>query len=129
MEWEPANEEDGRADAAGQVSQPADRLARPPMPPDAPKLSPKSDAELKLPSKEAAGQCNESGSPAASLVPEKDPAQDEHDGVEWEPLEEEPEDVEWEPMEEEPQDVEWEPTEEEPVDVEWDPQDDEVDDS
>ena len=64
--------------------------------------------------------------PAASPVPEKDPAQDELDG-QCEPAEEESEDVEWEPAEdEEPRELEWEPLEEEPDDVEWEPGDDEA---
>jgi hypothetical protein len=81
---------------------------------DVPLLAPESDAELELASNRAPGQGSDSGSPAASTVPEKDPAQDEHDGVEWALMEEEPEDVEWEPIEEEPVDVEWESIEEEP---------------
>ena len=128
MEWEPTNEEEGRADAAGQINRDGDRPAKLRTPPDAPKLAPESDTELGLASNGAARQGSESGKPAASPVPEKDPAQDELDG-QWEAVEEEPEDVEWELIEDECNDVEWEAVEEEPDDVEWEPRDDEADDA
>jgi hypothetical protein len=104
MEWEPTNEEDERVDAAGQINRDADRPAKIQTPPDAPKLAPEADAALGLAANGAAGQ------PAASPVPEKDPAKDERDG-QWEPAEEEPEDVEWELIEDECNDVEWDPGE------------------
>jgi hypothetical protein len=110
MEWEPTNEENGRGDAAGQIGQDADRPVELETPPDASKLAPESDTELGLASNGAAGQGSESGKPAASPVPEKDPAKDDLDG-QWEAVEEEPEDVEWELIEDECNDVEWDPGE------------------
>ena len=65
MEWEPTNDEDDRADAAKQIKQDADRLARLQTPTDAPKLTPESDTELGLASDGAAGQGSESSKPAA----------------------------------------------------------------
>jgi hypothetical protein len=116
MEWEPTNEEEGRADTARQINQDADTPAKLQTPPDAPKLAPESDAELGLASVGTAGQGSESGKPAASPVPEKNPSQDELDG-QCEPVEEEPEDVEWEPVEKEPDDVEWEARDDEADDA------------
>jgi len=129
MEWEPTNDEDDRADAAKQIKQDADRLARLQTPTDAPKLTPESDTELGLASDGAAGQGSESSKPAASPVPEKDPAQDELDDIEWEPVEEEPEDVEWELIEDEYNDVEWDPGEDQwdPGEDQWDPGEDQND--
>jgi hypothetical protein len=116
MEWEPTNEEDERVDAAGQINRDGDRPAKLRTPPDAPKLAPESDTELGLASNGAARQGSESGKPAASPVPDQEPAQDELDG-QWEPVEEEADDVEWEPVEEEPDDVEWEPSDDEADDA------------
>src|SRR5262249_32798551 len=83
MEWEVTNEEDGRADAAGQINHDADRPAKLQTTPDAPTLAPEADAALGL-----------ATDGAASPAPDQEPAQDELDG-QLEPVEEEPEDIEW----------------------------------
>src|SRR5262249_6021979 len=95
MEWEPTNEEEGRADTAGQINQDADTPAKLQTPPDAPKLAPDSETDRELASNGAAGRGSENGGePPALPAPDQEPALDELDG-QWEPVEEEPEDVEW----------------------------------
>jgi hypothetical protein len=110
MEWEPTNEEDERQLAARQINQDADTPAKLNTLLDAPLLAPESDADLRLPSKGAAGQGNESGSAAASLVPDNEPVEDELDGAQWEqpegePIEEEPEEGRMEPRDDEADDA------------------------
>ena len=109
MEWEPTNEEDERADAAGQIEPDADGPAKLQTPVDAPKLAPESDTELDFAPNGAAGQ----GTGVKGEPPGKEPAEDELDDGERDPIEDEPDDVEWELIEDEPNDVEWDPVEDE----------------
>jgi hypothetical protein len=113
MEWERTNEEDERADAARQTVPDADGPAELQTPLDTPELAPEPDTEF-LARNGAAGQARENmGGQPVTLTPEKEPAQDELDDIQWEPTEEEPEGVEWEHIEDEPDDVEWDPIEDE----------------
>ena len=83
MEWEPTNEEDERADAAGPINHDTDGPAKLQTPINSPKLAPETDTDLDFAPNGAAGHdTGGEGEPSVSPASQHKPAEDEPEDVE-----------------------------------------------